>query len=798
MRAQASELPVPYSIKRHGVTLSNCDDEPVQTPGCIQSHGVLIALRRSDLVATQVSDNCERFTGLPAAEVLGATLGRLVGARAAAQIEAVVGAESLDANPRFIVTSMLPGAAVDDAPMDMSIHVADGVLLLEMEPGGRTPPVLGQDGDYFSLVRNTIGRLKATATLAEFCDVVASEARSITGLDRAMVYQFHADDSGEVRADARRDDLPSWKGLRYPASDIPKPARDIFMRIGVRPLPDAQGSLSEMVPLRNPDTGRPLDMTHCALRGASLMYTEYLHNMGVAATLTMPIVCHGRLWGLIACHHQTPRALPYALRSAAEFLAQVTSLEIVQAELREHLQYRIRLDESHLVLLARAAGDGQLHLQSDHLPGLLDGIEADGVALFQRGQWTTTGATPDVAELKALSPWLRERIAREPAASGVHATDALAMAYAPASAFPGLASGVLATSISKHPESTMLLWFRSEQVQTFAWAGNPHLKPLTVGANGPRLTPRRSFELWQELVRGRSRPWTRLEIESVQKLRRMIVELVAVRADRLAVANAELAASNAELDDFAYVAGHDLKEPLRGINKSAHRILDDAIADRRQDTERIERLLRLTVRMDALLDALLHFSQVGRLVFDFRLDELGPVLVEATEMLGARLAESGATVRVPRPMPAAVFDRIRVREVLSNLISNAAKYNDKPERWIEVGYIAADERSALRPRPDRMPAGIGAATIFYVADNGIGIDDDNRTSVFTIFRRLHANDDFGGGSGAGLTIVKKMVEQHGGRVWFDAEPGAGTTFYFTLPVPEPSDAAHDAALDALP
>ena len=772
----ATPLPVPYSIKRHGISLSNCDDEPVQTPGCIQAHGLLLALRFDDLIVTQVSENCERWTGLSVDQALGAPLSQIVGATAAERIKALTRSEALDHNPCYALTAKLPGSPADVPAMDMTIHTADGVLLLEMEPSGRGPPVVGQDGDYFSMVRQTIGRLKSTRSLADFCEVVAREARSITGLDRAMVYHFHADDSGEVMADARREDLPSWQGLHYPAGDIPKPAREIFKRIGVRPLPDAQGALCEMVPLLNPDTQRPLEMTHCALRGASVMYTEYLQNMGVAATLTMPILRDGALWGLIACHHYTPRPLPYPLRSAAEFLAQIASLEIAQAELREHLEYRIHLDAVHLAVLARAAGDGQLLVAGPSSPSLLDGIAADGVAVFQRGRWTTAGAAPDEPQLTLLAPWLRERIEQAPDGFQAYATDALGAACPAAAGLAERASGVLATAISRHADSPLILWFRGEQVQTFNWAGNPHEKPTSVGPQGPRLTPRRSFDLWQEQVRGRSTPWRKVEVEAAQQMRRMVMDLVVVRAEQLAEANAELARSNAELDAFAYVAGHDLKEPLRGINKYANGLLEDAQAGRAPDSARIEWLLRLTVRMDTLLNALLHFSRVGRMSLELDETDLGPVLVEAIEMLGARLAESQVDVRVLRPLPHARCDRVRVREVFSNLISNAAKYNDKAQRWVEIGHIGPGDAA-----PASAPAEAEGHTLFYVRDNGIGIDMRHQDRVFAIFKRLHAQDAFGGGSGAGLTIARKMVEQHGGRIWFDSQLGAGSTFYFTLP-----------------
>jgi chemotaxis family two-component system sensor kinase Cph1 len=781
-------LPVPYSIKRHGISLSNCDDEPVQTPGCIQGHGLLLALRMDDLVVMQVSENAERWTGLPVNQMLGCALAKLVGAAAAERIHALSRTEALDCNPCYALSTRLPGAAADATAMDMTIHTADGVLLLEMEPSSRGAPMIGQDGDYFSMARRTIGRLKSAQSLAKFCDVVAHETRNITGLDRAMVYRFHADDSGEVVADARREDLPSWLGLRYPASDIPRPAREIFKRIGVRPLPDAQGALCEMVPLLNPDTGRPLEMTYCALRGASVMYTQYLQNMGVAATLVMPIRRDGSLWGLVVCHHYTPTAMPYPLRSAAEFLAQIASLEIAQAELREHMEYRLHVDKVHLAVLARSAGGGQLSVTGPSSPNLLDGIHADGVAIFQHYRWSTAGVVPEEQQLKSLAAWLRERIDQVPGGLQTYATDALGATYPAAAGFAQAASGVLATAVSKHSDSPLILWFRGEQVQTFNWAGNPHEKPVTVGAIGSRLTPRHSFDLWQEQVRGRSTPWQKVELEAAEQLRRMVMDLVVVRAERLAESNAELARTNADLartnadlDAFAYVAGHDLKEPLRGINKYAHRLLEDARAGHVQDPARVEWLLRMTIRMDTLLNALLHFSRVGRLSLNLEDLDLGPVLVEALEMLGARLAESQVEVRVPRPLPMAYGDRVRVREVFSNLISNATKYNDKAGAWVEIGCIGLDDTPAAAARPASAPAEVSGDTIFYVRDNGIGIDPRHKDRVFMIFKRLHAQDAFGGGSGAGLTIACKMVEQHHGRIWFDSVIGEGSTFYFTLP-----------------
>ncbi len=761
----------PYSTKRHGTTLDTCDSEPVQTPGCIQDHGALLVLRLADLSILQASENTLLHLGQQAAQLLGQPVDRVVGAAGATRLNEMLAHDDLDRGASYAFTlPARPGAVA----LDVCVHTSQGVAVLEFEATGRAGKP--GEGDYFERVKSAVSRLQTAGTVRAFCQQVTEEVRSITGLDRVMVYRFHADLHGEVVAESGREGLAPWLGLHYPADDIPLPAREIFKRIWIRPLPHAAGPLVELLPLANPDTGRALDMTHCALRGASVMYSEYLANMGVAASLTMPILRDGELWGLIACHHDTPTQFPYQVRAACELLAQVASLQLKSAEHTEQLAYRLKLEQVHQQLVARSARDGDLLALTAHQPSLLDAIDAGGAAVYHLDRWWCVGRVPELAQLDELAAWLCGRPEFQSAMRPVFVSDAWALQCPAAVGLEDIASGVLAATLSRQRRG-LLVWFRPQTMQTVKWAGNPQDVPSAPGPHGLRLSPRTSFELFVESVRGRSLPWSEVEIDAALRLRLLVLELVITRAERLADLNADLARSNEELDAFAYVASHDLKEPLRGIHRYAHQLLDSAAALDDDNRRRVDNLMRLTVRMDSLLDSLLHFSRVGRMELELEDADLNAVLEEALEMIGARRPESRCRIEVPRPLPQVLCDPVRLREIYSNLLANAIKYTLKDEAHIEVGYLAADE-SAARPNA---PAESAGQAIFYVKDDGIGIEPRHYEQVFRMFKRMHGRDDYGGGVGAGLTIVQKLVQRHGGQVWLDSSLGVGTTFYFTLP-----------------
>lgn len=743
-------------VTAKNVDISNCDQEQVHLVNAIQPHGALLVLEEPTLRVVQASANTGGFLGVPYASLLGQAIDGLLGDENARALRAQLGRTNLtDTLAHLMSVSGLPHR---NERFHLFGNRIDGLLLLEFE---RCAEVSTIESDLFSRLRDTMQQLRGASSLSAFLDVAVEQMRAISGFERVMAYRFEPDGSGEVVAEAKDATLEAYLGLHYPASDIPAPARRLFALSPLRHLPNVDYAPVPLLPEQCVGSLEgPLDLSYSSLRSVSEMYTGYLRNMGAKATLVAPLLKDGTLWGLISCmQHSEPKYLAYEQRNPSEFLAQMVSLLMGSREDLDQYAYRARLDHTLGQLVGSLGRIESLHeaLTADET-NLLSAIDANGVALIADGKETLLGSTPSREQVSVIRDWLGQRD------TAVFSTHSLSQVFPVADEFRAVASGLLSIRLSRASQD-WVIWFRPEVLREAYWAGDPN-KPVDISVDDhePRLRPRSSFALWKETVRGQSRPWMDCETDYAARLRQAVLDVVAERARVLVRINAELERSNLDLDSFAYAASHDLKEPLRGIHNFAEFLsTEEGPRLSARGRKRVETILRLAGRMDDLLESLLQYSRVFRNELELDSYPISALVEQTVDFIKQVIPGKGVEIGIMPALPIVRCDRMRVSMIFHNLIMNAIKYNEQTIKRVDIGCDAN-----LSP------------PVFFVRDNGIGIAASYHGLIFDLFRRLHGRDEYGGGTGAGLTIANKAVKRHGGRLWVESEVGAGSTFYFTL------------------
>ncbi|MHC3460409.1 ATP-binding protein [Streptomyces flavovirens] len=741
-----------------GFDLGVCVQEPIHLLGRIQSHGTLLAVEADTGTVDTAALNTGPLLGIAPHELVGGPVTRVLSPEH--------WAEALEVGAQHEAASLVLPVSFDVAGtrrmFDVTAHRQGHLLVLECEPRTVAAPDFAR---YYQGVRRALARLRSSATAADCCQAATREIRALTGFDRVVAYRFDGENGpGEVVAEDLSDDREPWLGLWFPASDIPPQARRLYRDNWIRAIADVDDAGVGLHRRRRGDSDVPLDLSNSVLRTVSGFHLEYLRNIGVRSSMSVSVLREGELWGLIACHGDAPVTLTPELRAACEFFGVAFSLQLAVIEEREQAEALTASRERLARIVSRATPDleGSLLAGDDALRELLD---ADGVALCRGGRSSVSGSDIRAALLEALQEraaglapgtvWSTDRLSEEPDQPGGDDT----AEHGPA--------GVLMVTLSRSGD--FLAWFRGARPTARRWATDPS-RPVQVGPRGERLTPRGSEAVFHAVVHGQSLPWTPTDRAAAQELWRTLTGIVLRHEAELAALNEQLRIANADLDSFAHVAAHDLKEPLRGISNAATFVIEDAAADLDETTvRRMHTMQRLAGRMDDLLNSLLHFARLGRGGLRRARVPLGRVLDSALEVAGERLAEARVQV-IAHDLPEVYADENRLYEVLVNLLVNAAKYAaDEGDRRVEVLV------DTLRP-----PSGGAPERTVVVRDNGIGIPADRQDEAFELFHRLHGQGERGGGTGVGLAVVKRIIERHGGELWLESEPGRGTAFFFTL------------------
>lgn len=738
--------------------LATCDREPIHIPGSIQPHGVLLVLDQEQLSVVQASENTDHLLGIPVHSVLGCRLESLLEPDLAEWLTTKLSRISLQNHP-ILLGSL--GVEVTGIRRNFQAvaHRIDRGIILELEvvpPGSETI-------DHYAIQVTFTERAEKAGSISELARATSEVVRQLTGFDRVLVYQFDDDWNGFVIGEDRNDRLPSLLDHRFPASDIPAQARELYRTNRLRLIADAAYQPVPLVPDLYPGTGEPLDLSFAVLRSVSPVHVEYMKNMQTAASMSVSILRDGRLWGLLSCHHGQPRAIPFSTRSVCDLIARGFSLRLTALEHTQDHVRRLEVRLGYAKLLVHMADRLDFAAAfAEHPEELLAIAGATGAAVLTEGSCLLLGQTPAEKDARRIADWLFDEVDQE-----VYATDSLATNCPWAETLKDRASGLMAISVSKlHP--SYVLWFRPEAVRTIKWGGDPHKSAEVDSETGrcTRLHPRRSFATWMETVRLRSLPWRPSEVEAAADLRNVIVGVVLKKAEELAELNAELTRSNRELEAFSYSVSHDLRAPLRHVVGYAE-ILRENAADRLTEVD--ERYIRTIIESSefagTLVDKLLAFSRLGRGELHLVQVDMNQLVAEVQREVAANAVGRTISWRVA-PLPRIQGDLVMIRLAILNLLDNAIKYTrGRAEAVIEVG--CRDE---------------GDEIVFFVRDNGVGFDMRYADKLFGIFQRLHRMEDYEG-TGIGLANVRRIISRHGGRTWAEGEEGRGATFFFSLSRP---------------
>ena len=777
-------IPRPVSLQQDQLFLDSdkCAQEPVHIIGQIQSYGVLFALSEPDLLVRQVSANVEVLLGMTPEFVLGRSFEVVLGS---AQFEAfecqIMSGDTLTANPLCM--------RVGGNPQEMHCitHRQDSVLIAELEPlqGAHALEPL----DVGAHICLPFSLMEQASDILELSQRTTREIQRLSGFDRVMVYSFDEDWNGEVIAEAAAPATASYLGLRFPANDIPVQVRELFLLNRLRTIADVAATPAPIVPAIGPLTERALDLTRSVLRSPAAVHVQYLRNMNVQSSMTVSIIVRQKLWGMIACHGASPHRVGPSTRSVCDLIGQIFGSQVALRMDNSALQSRLASrDLLNQYMAAMEESEGIAGTETSRSPWLLELLGADGLLSRIDGRLSSQG---NIVEEELLVPVISKL--RTLALRGIASSSMLQILDSGAARYASQVSGALYIGLTEESGDYLLLT-RRELVETVNWAGDPNGK-VTADDQG-RLLPRTSFAALQEIVHGRSRRWSELELENASVLREQLLRLRATQKSRQAKDEAKQAAEEANHAKSRFLANmsHEIRTPMNGVIGMLELMVEtDLTSEQRRYATVAQRSGRTLLK---LIDDILDLSKIeaGKIVLEHRsFSPLSTIDDVVAPLLGLTTAKSlhihsHVSADVPQLL---IGDAHRLRQVLTNLAANAIKFTERGEVALAATLESrADSKVTVR---------------FTVTDSGIGIPPPQLNALFSPFVQADSSTTRKyGGTGLGLAICKELVGMMGGQIGVESREGQGSTFWFTavfeevIPTPQPTVERADPRVDELP
>jgi light-regulated signal transduction histidine kinase (bacteriophytochrome) len=499
-------------------TIFNCEDEPIRFPGSVQRHGFMLLFDKRAEHVVAASENAEAFLALPLKLILGAAVDSILEREVLAALRAGLRSDETSSPLTFLGSFKMR----DDLYSVVTHRVGD-IRVLEFERLDHlvSPELMN------SVITNFVATLSKLNGEMELLQAITKQVKDLTGFERVLLYRFDQEGHGTVLAEENSGVLPSYLDLRFPASDIPRQARELYVLNTVRIIPDATYVPSPLLAVTQ-KIAESLDLSMSLLRSVSPIHLQYMRNMGTLSSMSISIVCDGKLWGLISGHHSKPHSVPYLVRSACDLLTRIVSSQLMAFRTASKLQKMMHFHGVHRRMLTQMAAENDyvavISSQMSYLAQVTDGT---GAALIIDGHCVMHGQAPGDEAIRRLAAWMDA----QPELM-LFESRHLKREIEWADEISDVASGLLAIRISDVRQS-YLMWFRPEVVRTVDWAGEP--PTLSDGQGNPNreksLHPRESFRIWKETVRGQSAPWTEMEIESAREFRNALLTISLKRAE---------------------------------------------------------------------------------------------------------------------------------------------------------------------------------------------------------------------------------------------------------------------------
>ena len=481
-----------------------CGRVPLHQTNLIQPHGVLLVVDKNDHRILQASENADVIFKTEARELVTKGLLELLSDNDQQNLQPLLAAKATGKLPFLFQFA--------DSGYLSFVHQQPEFYILEIDARQRTADKDESFVSVYQRVKYVMAAIEAAVTTEETCEVVARELKHLSGFDKVMIYRFDEAWNGDVIAEAKEDGMESYLGLKFPASDVPRQARELYKKTPYRLIPTIDYTPVKLYPVLNPKTAAFTDLSDSNLRSVAGVHLEYLRNMRVTASMSTRILKDGELWGLIACHHRTPNYLSYEMCSVFELMSGIITTKIDAVQSADLLRYNAAKLQKVNELLQQLYGHDGPASYGKTLRMLL---EADGLSVVFDNSVYSYGQTPAQTEVEDLALWLSSNETKD-----LYHQPALSSVYEPAENYTQTVSGLLALPI-EYSKGNYILAFRSEAVQKVSWGGNP-AEAVQFEGDRKKYHPRASFQQWQQVVRQQSVPWRPEVLQTAEEVKNIL------------------------------------------------------------------------------------------------------------------------------------------------------------------------------------------------------------------------------------------------------------------------------------